>query len=160
MHGACELWSGSVGLRVDTGHLTDGISPGHQSVTVAAEGTWFVQFVLLAPMRRESDEVAACRAGSPLQLTGTGTRAQQVRLDAGIYGVMTSVRDNGTDDGDYFGATLRSVRGTEWTLIANEISTRWDGHEVFQIKQEVAGRQLLTVVASGEWSIVFARLPE
>ena len=96
-------------------------------------------------------------------LSGEGTAVRRVELAAGLWTADMEVRGNadttfGTSIADNFIVTIESAESGS-TVLANEIATLWSGETPLRVGRglmEVGpGRQIVSVDASGTWTIVF-----
>lgn len=112
---------------------------------------------------------AAASAGLPpqpaavVELSGSGSATRRVTLDAGLWTVEMRVRNNfdrsfGTAVEDNFVVEVESTSaagGAE--LLANEIAGAWSASATLRVGGGFAalpaGRQILSVDASGDWEI-------
>jgi len=99
-----------------------------------------------------------------LELSGSGSATRRITLDAGLWTVEMRVRDNfdrsfGTAVEDNFVVEVESTSaagGAE--LLANEIAGAWSASATLRVggggfAALPAGRQILSVDASGDWEI-------
>lgn len=98
-----------------------------------------------------------------LELSGSGSATRRITLDAGLWTVEMRVRDNfdrsfGTAVEDNFVVEVESTSaagGAE--LLANEIAGAWSASAALRVGGGFAalpaGRQILSVDASGDWEI-------
>lgn len=111
-----------------------------------------------------SSPVAPPQPRGALELSGSGSATRRITLDAGLWTVEMRVRDNfdrsfGTAVEDNFVVEVESTSaagGAE--LLANEIAGAWSASATLRVggggfAALPAGRQILSVDASGDWEI-------
>lgn len=111
-----------------------------------------------------SSPVAPTQPRGALELSGSGSATRRITLDAGLWTVEMRVRDNfdrsfGTAVEDNFVVEVESTSaagGAE--LLANEIAGAWSASATLRVggggfAALPAGRQILSVDASGDWEI-------
>ena len=111
-----------------------------------------------------SSPVAPPQPRGALELSGSGSATRRITLDAGLWTVEMRVRDNfdrsfGTAVEDNFVVKVESTSaagGAE--LLANEIAGAWSASATLRVggggfAALPAGRQILSVDASGDWEI-------
>lgn len=120
-----------------------------------------VAFPVSSPV---SSPVAPPQPRGALELSGSGSATRRITLDAGLWTVEMRVRDNfdrsfGTAVEDNFVVEVESTSaagGAE--LLANEIAGAWSASATLRVggggfAALPAGRQILSVDASGDWEI-------
>ena len=139
----------------NTTYLRD-LHRGKQIFTVGALGSWTINF--------ERQELAPASADSPA-ISGTGDILDLITLDPGNYIVTASITDNckGSDCRQPFHIYMDSIFGTREDGIFEGIFIT-EGSFLFLLnvgdqnnweRSLYRGKQLLTVMAQGSWTISF-----
>ena len=149
-------WSAEV--TVSVGGLF-GLPVGKQVVSVDASGDWNISFNLALPEASPDDPDA------PVSLVGSGTAVESISLSEGLWIVALDVSDNedcslGFCSEDNFIITIESVDGSSTEFPANEIAKDWSGEVTVTVGGLFGladGTQLVSVDASGDWTITFTK---
>ena len=123
-----------------------------------------VAFPVSSPVSSRVSPPVAPQPRGALELSGSGSATRRITLDAGLWTVEMRVRDNfdrsfGTAVEDNFVVEVESTSaagGAE--LLANEIAGAWSASATLRVggggfAALPAGRQILSVDASGDWEI-------
>ena len=150
-------WTGEVTIAV--GGLF-GLTPGDQVVSIDASGEWNISFNLAVPLAPPDDPDA------PVTISGSGTEVETISLlSEGVWIVALEISGNedcslGYCSEDNFIVTIESVDGSNFEFPANEIATDWSGEVTISVGGLfglTAGTQVVSVDASGDWTITFTK---
>ena len=102
----------------------------------------------------------------PIHLEGVGTRTERVELVAGLWTVQASVAGNqdctfGSCYPTNFIVQIESVDDGSFEGLVNEIGAAWSGSTTLRVGEGflalMPGRQVVSVDASGAWTLDFTR---
>ena len=149
-------WSAEV--TVSVGGLF-GLPVGKQVVSVDASGDWTISFNLALPLASPADPDA------PVSIAGSGTAVESISLSEGLWIVALDVSDNedcslGFCSEDNFIVTIESIDGSNFEIPANEIASAWSGEVTVSVGGLfglTVGTQVVSVDASGDWTITFTK---
>ena len=150
-------WNGAV--TVSVGGLF-GLAAGNQIVTIDAAGDWNISFDYALPLKAPDDPNA------PVTISGSGTRVESISLlSEGVWIVDINVSGNeacfyGQCTGDNFIVTIEPIDASSFEMPVNEIASEYSGQATVTIGGLfglTSGTQLVSVDASGDWTITFTK---